>query len=94
MGLRFPPRGGEEDPGPLPECVVKFGVGGVFVGAIDVLLASFFPLEAKALASEASSLNTCLAAVALPLPVSGLCPTIAEGNFEMQEKGREWFMST
>jgi len=93
-GPWFSAPGGEEDPGPLPKCVVRFEIGGVFVGAIDVFLASIFPLEAKTLASEASSLSTCLAAAALPLPVSGLCPTITEGNSEMRERGREWFVST
>jgi len=60
--------GGEVDLGPLPECVIRFGFRGAFVGAVGFLLASFLPLDVFALASkafEASSLVTCLAATAL-----------------------------
>jgi hypothetical protein len=69
---------GEVDPGSLPECAIRDGLGGAVVGVmIGFLLASFFPLESFALAVEASSLVTCLAAAALKHPESGLCPTIS-----------------
>ncbi|CAK9262372.1 unnamed protein product [Sphagnum jensenii] len=56
---------GEVDPGPLPECAIRFGLGGAAMGAIGFLLVSVFPLNVFALAAEASSLVTCLAATAL-----------------------------
>jgi hypothetical protein len=52
---------------------------------IGFLLASFFLLESFALAAEASSLVTCLAAAAAALkhPGSSLCSTISEKDSEM-----------
>ncbi len=40
---------GEVDPGPLPECAIRFELGGAVVGAIRFLLDSVFPLDAFAL---------------------------------------------
>ncbi len=75
---------GEVDPGSLPECAIKDGLGGVVVGVmIGFFLTSLFPLESFALAAEASSLVTCLAAAAFKHPESGLCPIISEKDSEL-----------
>jgi len=86
---------GEVDPGPLPECAIRDGLGGAVVGVmIGFLLASFFPLESFALAAEASSLVTCLVAATLKHPGSGLCPTISEKDSEMRGRRGGCFVST
>jgi hypothetical protein len=50
---------------------------------IGFFLTSLFPLESFALAAEASSLVTCLAAAAFKHPESGLCPIISEKDSEL-----------
>jgi hypothetical protein len=78
---------GEVDPGPLPECAIRDGLGGAVVGVmIGFLLASFFPLESFALVAEASSLVTCLVAAALKHPRSGFLPDNLRERFRNARK--------
>lgn len=77
---------GEVDPGPLPECIISFRFGGAFVGAIEFLLTLFLPLEVLALASEASSLDTCLAAMVLTFSCAR--PLLDDRTRKLRNAGR------
>lgn len=85
---------GEVVPGLLLECAIRVGLGGAIVGVIGVLLVSFLPFGSFALVVETSSLTTCLAAAALKLTRSGLCPTITDKDSEMRGREGDYFGST
>ncbi len=53
-------------PGPLPGCVIKVELGGVFVGVFEFSLESLLSFSSFALAAESSFRNTCLVAAVAP----------------------------
>jgi hypothetical protein len=55
--------GGGGVPVPLPGGAIRVGIGGAIVGLVDFLLDALLTFGAFVLASERSSLATCLAAV-------------------------------
>jgi hypothetical protein len=85
---------GEEVPSPLPGRMVRVGLGMAFAEVAGIWLGAFLASGSFALAADASSLPTCLAAVPPKLPWPNLCPTLTKAISEMRGRGEKNFWGT